>query len=76
MHTVLMMVTCEMIYDAMCNSSKFIKIYLSVFHIYPVPQFNVTDANVKDFINELKGFHEVFSDCFDRSEYKDNFFGS
>ena len=33
-------------------------------HLYSVPKFNVTDVDVKDFINELKGFHEVFSNCF------------
>jgi SRSO17 transposase len=43
-------------------------------HLYSVPKFNVTDVDVKDFINELKGFHEVFSNCFHRSESRDHFF--
>ncbi len=43
-------------------------------HLYSVPKFNVTDADVKDFIHELKGFHEIFSNCFHRSESRDHFF--
>ena len=43
-------------------------------HLYSVPKFNVTGVDVKDFINELKGFHEVFSNCFHRSESRDHFF--
>jgi SRSO17 transposase len=43
-------------------------------HLFPVPKFNVDDGDVKNFINELKGFHEVFIDCFHRSESRDHFF--
>ena len=43
-------------------------------HLFPVPQFTVSSADVKDFTNELKGFHEVFSDCFHRSESRGHFF--
>jgi len=43
-------------------------------HLYSVPKFDVNDGDVKDFINELKGFHQVFSDCFHRSESRDHFF--
>jgi SRSO17 transposase len=43
-------------------------------HLFSVPKFTVTKGDVKDFIHELKGFHEVFSDCFYRSESRDHFF--
>jgi len=43
-------------------------------YLYSVPKFNVSDGDVKNFINELKGFHQVFSDCFHRSESRDHFF--
>ena len=33
-------------------------------HLFPVPKFTVSSDDVKNFTNELKGFHEVFSDCF------------
>jgi SRSO17 transposase len=43
-------------------------------HLFSVPKFTITKGHVKDFIHELKGFHEVFSDCFYRSESRDHFF--
>ena len=43
-------------------------------HLYPVPKFNVDERDVKNFINELKGFHQIFTDCFHRSESRDHFF--
>jgi SRSO17 transposase len=43
-------------------------------HLFSVPKFDVGDADVKDFIDELKGFHEIFIDCFHRSESRDHFF--
>ena len=43
-------------------------------HLFSVPKFTITKGDVKDFIHELKGFHEVFSDCFCRSESRDHFF--
>jgi len=33
-------------------------------YLFAVPKFTVEKGDVKNFINELKGFHEVFSDCF------------
>jgi len=43
-------------------------------HLFSVPKFTIAKGDVKDFIHELKGFHEVFSDCFYRSESRDHFF--
>ena len=43
-------------------------------HLYSVPKFNVDSRDVKNFTNELKGFHQVFNDCFHRSESRDHFF--
>jgi SRSO17 transposase len=43
-------------------------------HLFSVPKFTITKGDVKDFIHELKGFHEVFSDCFHRSESRGHFF--
>ena len=41
---------------------------------YSVPIFNVDKKDVNNFINELKGFHSEFADCFQRSEPRVNFF--
>ena len=43
-------------------------------YLYPVPKFEIDKGDVKDFINELRGFHEQFSDCFHRSESREHFF--
>jgi SRSO17 transposase len=43
-------------------------------HLYPVPKFDLGKGDVRDFMNELKGFHEQFADCFHRSESRDHFF--
>jgi len=42
-------------------------------YLYPVPKFNLKREDIKDFINELKGFHEQFYDCFQRSESRQHF---
>jgi SRSO17 transposase len=41
--------------------------------LYSVPKFNLVRGNVEDFIIELKGFHELFADCFQRSESREHF---
>ena len=41
---------------------------------FSVPKFTVEKKEVEDFVNELKGFHEEFNDCFSRSESRENFF--
>lgn len=41
---------------------------------YSVPQFNLVQSDIDDFMNELKGFHEQFADCFQRSESRDHFY--
>lgn len=43
-------------------------------HLYPVPKFDLERGDIKDFMNELKGFHEQFHDCFYRSESREHFF--
>ena len=43
-------------------------------YLYPVPKFDLKKGDVKDFMNELSGFHEQFDDCFYRSESRGNFF--
>jgi SRSO17 transposase len=43
-------------------------------HLFSIPKFNITKDDVNDFTHELKGFHEVFSDCFHRSESRGHFF--
>ena len=42
-------------------------------HLYPVPKFDLGKGDIKDFMNELKGFHEQFADCFQRSESRKHF---
>ena len=43
-------------------------------YLYRVPKFDLGKGDVKDFMNELKGFHEQFADCFHRSESREHFF--
>jgi len=42
--------------------------------LYSIPKFTVERGDVGSFINELKGFHEVFRDCFHRSESRGHFY--
>jgi SRSO17 transposase len=42
-------------------------------HLYAVPKFDLGKGDIKDFMNELKGFHEQFYDCFQRSESREHF---
>jgi len=41
---------------------------------YAVPKFDLVRDDIPDLITELKGFHENFTDCFQRSESRDNFY--
>jgi len=41
--------------------------------LYPVPQFSVEKIDIEGFMDELKGFHGAFADCFSRSEPRENF---
>ncbi len=43
-------------------------------YCYSVPKFDLTEKDVRSFINELRGFHEQFADCFHRSESREHFF--
>jgi SRSO17 transposase len=43
-------------------------------YLYKVPQFELDRNDVIDFAQELKGFHENFADCFQRSESRENFY--
>ena len=43
-------------------------------YLYEVPKFELDRGDIIEFANELKGFHENFADCFQRSESRDNFF--
>jgi len=43
-------------------------------HLYPVPKFDLEKGDVSGFIDELRGFHEQFADCFHRSESRAHFF--
>ena len=42
--------------------------------IFSIPKFSVIEQDVSKFIEELKGFHGEFKDCFARSESRGNFF--
>ena len=42
-------------------------------YLYPVPKFDLKRNDINDFMNELKGFHEQFHDCFQRSESRGHF---
>lgn len=42
--------------------------------LYAIPKFDLEHRDVESFIDELRGFHEEFRDCFSRREPRDNFF--
>ena len=42
-------------------------------NLYQIPQFDLTSQNIKEFSDELDGFHSHFHDCFKRSESRDHF---
>lgn len=39
-----------------------------------IPKFDLKRTDIIDFVEELKGFHSEFQDCFSRQEPRDNFF--
>ena len=41
--------------------------------LYDIPKFDLVKGDVEGFLNELKGYHEQFNDCFSRSEPRNNF---
>jgi SRSO17 transposase len=41
--------------------------------LYPVPQFGIEKTDISGFMEELRGFHGAFADCFSRSEPRENF---
>jgi SRSO17 transposase len=41
---------------------------------YQIPKFDLQRTDIVDFIDELKGFHLEFKDCFSRQEPRDNFY--
>jgi SRSO17 transposase len=42
-------------------------------YLYAIPKFDLDKGDIKDFMNELSGFHEQFADCFQRSESREHF---
>jgi len=43
-------------------------------YLFAVPKFTIRKGDVKYFINELKGFHGVFYNCFHRSKSRGHFY--
>lgn len=39
-----------------------------------IPKFDIYKEDIQGFLHELKAFHEIFSDCFARSELREHFF--
>lgn len=42
--------------------------------VLAIPKFSIDTGDTEGFIEELKGFHQEFADCFSRQEPRDNFF--
>ena len=42
-------------------------------YLYAVPKFDLDKDDVKDFINELSGFHEQFADVFNAASPENTF---
>ena len=43
---------------------------------FAIPQFTLTRSDIDAFLDELRGFHTAFRDCFARQEPRDQFFNS
>ncbi len=43
-------------------------------HHYPIHRYDIREHDIDDFMNELSGFHEIFHDCFQRSESREHFY--
>ncbi len=43
------------------------------YSAFSIPKFTLEKEDVEGFIDELKGFHQEFYDCFSRSESRENF---
>ncbi|MFZ1983217.1 MAG: IS701 family transposase [Desulfatitalea sp.] len=43
-------------------------------YLYRVPKFDLGKSDIRNFSHELRGFHEQFADCFNRSESREHFF--
>lgn len=43
-------------------------------YLYTIPIFEVGTDNLDNFVEELRKFHEGFSECFARSEPRGNFY--
>ncbi len=41
---------------------------------YLIPKFDITINDLEGIVDELRGFHEQFNECFLRSEPRENFF--
>ncbi len=39
-----------------------------------IPKFSIDTEDIEGFVEELRGFHQEFADCFSRQEPRDNFF--
>ena len=42
--------------------------------VFAVPEFDMKETDVTGFMEELRGFHAQFRDCFRRSELREHFF--
>ena len=43
-------------------------------YLFSVPMFDLAIKDVEGFAHELQGFHEIFTDCFFRSESREHFY--
>ena len=43
-------------------------------HLYSVPKFDLKKSDIEQFSFQLRGFHEQFADCFNRSESREHFY--
>ena len=48
--------------------------YRTADETFAIPQFALTRSDIDSFMEELRGFHTAFRDCFTRQEPRDQFF--
>ena len=41
---------------------------------YSIPEFSVETEDIESFVDEMRAFHSEFTDCFQRSETRENFY--
>ncbi len=42
-------------------------------YLFEIPKFELQENDIENFMNEFSGYHDIFNDCFHRSESREHF---